>query len=70
LNALKNSLLYFEVAIAIRILVGLVFLTASLGKMRHWSIFQAVLPNYWLMPDVLVAPMAEPMTATESQIFS
>jgi Methylamine utilisation protein MauE len=57
-----------EVAIAIRTLVALVFLTASLGKMRHWVIFQGVIANYRLLPDALVAPIADLLPPIEALV--
>jgi hypothetical protein len=45
-------------AVVLRTLVALVFLTAAVGKMRHWLAFQGVLANYRLLPDALVVPMA------------
>ena len=47
-----------EVALAIRVLVSLVFLTAAYGKLRHWTAFQGVVANYRLLPQGLVAPVA------------
>ncbi len=47
-----------EVALAIRTLVSLIFLTAAYGKLRHWLAFQGVIANYRLLPEVLVAPVA------------
>jgi hypothetical protein len=47
-----------EVALAIRVLVSLVFLTAAYGKLRHWTVLQGVVANYRLLPQVLVAPVA------------
>jgi hypothetical protein len=47
-----------EVAVAIRTLVALTFLTAAYGKVRHWAVFQGVIANYRLLPEVLVAPVA------------
>lgn len=57
-----------EVAIAIRTLVALVFLTASLGKMRHWVVFQGVIANYRLLPDALVAPIADLLPPVEALV--
>ena len=57
-----------EVVIAIRTLVALVFLTASLGKMRHWVIFQGVIANYRLLPDALVAPIADLLPPVEALV--
>jgi uncharacterized membrane protein YphA (DoxX/SURF4 family) len=45
-------------ALAIRILVSLVFLTAAYGKLRHRMPFQGVVANYRLLPDAMVAPAA------------
>ena len=41
-----------------RTLIALVYLTAAIGKMRHWAVFQGVVANYRLLPDVLVTPFA------------
>jgi len=49
---------FSEVQIAVRTLIALVYLTAAIGKMRHWEVFQGVVANYRLLPDVLVAPFA------------
>ena len=57
-----------EVAIAIRTLVALVFLTASLGKMRHWVIFQGVIANYRLLPDASVGPVADLLPPVEALV--
>ena len=47
-----------EAALAVRSLVALIFLTAAYGKLRHWAVFQGVIANYRLLPEVLVAPVA------------
>lgn len=47
-----------EFSFAIRALVGLIFLTAAWGKLRHRLEFQGVVANYKLLPDILVAPFA------------
>jgi len=49
---------FSEVQIAVRTLIALVYLTAAMGKMRHWTVFHGVVANYRLLPDVLVAPFA------------
>jgi uncharacterized membrane protein YphA (DoxX/SURF4 family) len=49
---------YPEVQIALRTLIALVFLTAAMGKVRHWTVFHGVVANYRLLPEVLVAPFA------------
>ncbi len=53
-----RTLACWEMSVALRTLVALVFLTAAIGKMRHWLTFQGVLANYRLLPDALVAPIA------------
>ena len=47
-----------EAGLAIRVLASLLFLTAAYGKLRHWTVFQGVIANYRLLPEVLVAPVA------------
>lgn len=49
---------FSEVQIAVRTLIALVYLAAAIGKMRHWAVFQGVVANYRLLPEVLVAPFA------------
>ena len=49
---------FTEVQIAVRTLIALTYLFAAIGKMRHWAVFQGVVANYRLLPDVLVAPFA------------
>jgi methylamine utilization protein MauE len=44
-----------EIALAIRVLVALIFLTAAFGKLRHRLEFQGVVANYRLLPEA-VAP--------------
>jgi uncharacterized membrane protein YphA (DoxX/SURF4 family) len=57
-----------EVALAIRVLVALVFLTAAYGKFRHWSVLQGVVANYRLIPEVLVAPVAYLLPPVEALV--
>jgi uncharacterized membrane protein YphA (DoxX/SURF4 family) len=45
-----------DILISIRWLMALVFMTAAVGKMRHWSEFSGVLANYRLLPTLLVKP--------------
>ena len=58
-----------ELALALRVLVALVFLTAAFGKVRHRLVFQGVVANYRLLPELavpwfaLVLPPAEIATA-------
>jgi hypothetical protein len=53
-----TSSAFAEVQIAVRTLVALVYLSAAVGKLRHWAAFQGVVANYRLLPDMLVAPVA------------
>lgn len=55
-----------EVVVTVRTLVALVFLTASLGKVRHWLIFQGVLANYRLLPGALIRPIADLLPPLEA----
>jgi hypothetical protein len=57
-----------EFSIAIRALVGLVFLTAAWGKLRHRLEFQGVVANYRLLPDALVVPFATVLPPVEALI--
>jgi uncharacterized membrane protein YphA (DoxX/SURF4 family) len=52
-------------ALAIRTLISLVFLTAALGKFRHWVAFRGVVANYRVLPETLVAPFAYLIPAAE-----
>jgi hypothetical protein len=61
-----TSLIGAELAVAIRILVALIFLAAALGKMRHWLAFQGVLANYRLLPENLIAPLSYLLPPTEA----
>ena len=63
--AMSMSPAMAEVALAIRVLVALVFLTAAYGKLRHWAVFQGVIANYRLLPEVLVAPIAYALPPAE-----
>ena len=57
-----------EFSIAIRALVGLVFLTAAWGKLRHRLEFQGVVSNYRLLPDFLVIPFALALPPVEAAV--
>ena len=57
-----------ELSIAIRALVGLIFLTAAWGKLRHRLEFQGVVANYKLLPDALVAPFAIALPPIEALV--
>ncbi len=52
------ALSYPQVQVAIRTLIALMFLSAALGKARHFVAFQGVLGNYRLLPQLLVVPAA------------
>jgi hypothetical protein len=43
---------------AASVTVGLVFLFAAIGKLRHRDLLPGVIANYRLLPDVLVKPVA------------
>jgi hypothetical protein len=53
-----TSAALMEVTVAIRTLVALVFLSAAVGKFRHWAVLQGVVANYRLLPNSFVAPFA------------
>lgn len=57
-----------EIALAIRVLVALVFLTAALGKARHRLAFQGVVANYRLMPEIAVPAFALLLPLVEAVI--
>ena len=48
----------FAVGLAGRVCVGLVFLTAALGKLRHGPVFEGVLANYRILPRKLTPTAA------------
>jgi len=48
----------WEMFVAVRTLVALVFLSAAVGKLRHRLALQGVIANYRLVPDALVKPIA------------
>jgi hypothetical protein len=57
-----------DAVIAIRTLIALVFLSAAIGKMRSWPIFQGVVANYRLLPQVLVGPVTYALPPAEAAI--
>jgi hypothetical protein len=57
-----------EIALAIRVLVALVFLTAALGKLRHRLEFQGVVANYRLLPDMAVPAFALVLPPVEAAV--
>ena len=57
-----------EILLALRVLVGLVFVTAAWGKAANRLAFQGVVANYRLLPDALVAPFALALPAIEAAV--
>jgi len=57
-----------ESLIAIRWFMALVFMTAAVGKMRHWREFSGVLANYRLLPTTLVTPLAYALPPVEGAL--
>ncbi len=62
------ALAHPDVAIAIRTLIALVFLSAAAAKMRNWPIFRGVVANYRLLPQVLVGPVTYALPPAEAAI--
>jgi Methylamine utilisation protein MauE len=63
-----TNLAYPQIHVAIRTLIALVFLSAAVGKLRHFVVFQGVLGNYRLLPQVWVAPAAHILPPLEAAI--
>ena len=63
-----TNLAYPQIQIAIRTLISLVFLSAAIGKLRHYVAFQGVLGNYRLLPQSWVAPVAHVLPPIEAAI--
>lgn len=62
-------LLAFDVLVlSVDMLIGLVFLTAAVGKMRAWQQFLGVVANYRLLPDALIAPVAYGLPPVEAAL--
>ena len=57
-----------EIALAIRVLMALVFLTAALGKIRRRLAFQGVVANYRLMPESAVPVFALLLPLVEAAV--
>ena len=57
-----------EIALAIRVLVALIFLTAALGKSRHRLAFQGVVTNYRLLPEIAVPGFALLLPLVEATV--
>ena len=53
---------------AIAMLMGLVFVSAAVGKMRSWPHFQGVVANYRLLPEWLVVPVAYGLPPVEAAV--
>jgi uncharacterized membrane protein YphA (DoxX/SURF4 family) len=62
------ALAHPDAVIAIRTLIALVFVSAAIGKMRNWPIFQGVVANYRLLPQVLVRPVTYFLPPAEAAI--
>ncbi|HVW70526.1 MAG TPA: MauE/DoxX family redox-associated membrane protein [Steroidobacteraceae bacterium] len=54
-----------EIALAIRVLVALIFLTAALGKLRHRAVLRGVVANYRLLPELAVPAFAFALSPVE-----
>lgn len=59
-----------ELALAIRVLLALVFFTAGFGKIRHHAAFHGVVTNYRLMPESAVPAFAGLLPVVELVIAS
>lgn len=57
-----------EIALAIRIFVALIFLTAAYGKLRHRLVFQGVVANYRLLPERAASVFALTLPPVEAAV--
>lgn len=57
-----------DVAIAVRTAIGLMFLLAAVGKLRHRAVFPGIIANYRVLPAALVLPFARLLPVAESVI--
>ena len=57
-----------EIALAIRVLVALIFLTAAVGKFRHRLVFQGVVANYRLLPESTIPAFALLLPPVEAAV--
>jgi len=57
-----------EIALGIRVLIALVFLSAALGKIRHRLAFEGVVANYRLLPEIAVPAFALLLPLVEAAI--
>ncbi len=62
------AVFHADAIIAIRSAVGLVFLSAATGKLRHLSILPGVVANYRLLPPALVLPVAYLLPVVEGLV--
>lgn len=56
------------VVLAARALTALIFLSAAVGKMRHWNVFEGVVANYRLLPGPLNSAVAYALPPAEAVI--
>jgi hypothetical protein len=59
---------HLDVVIAIRTVIALVFLSAAIGKVRHWLAFRGVIANYRLLPDAWILPVSYFLPAAELMV--
>lgn len=57
-----------EIALSIRVLTALVFLSAALGKVRHRLEFHGVVENYRLLPTIVVPVFAWLLPPVEAAV--
>jgi hypothetical protein len=57
-----------EIALAIRVLVALLFLTAAIGKFRHRQVFRGVVANYRVLPEGAVPAFALLLPPVEAAV--
>jgi hypothetical protein len=57
-----------EIALAIRVLLALVFLSAAIGKISHRLAFQGVVANYRLLPEIVVPTFALLLPLVEAAV--
>ena len=67
---MTSFLAHADVLLAIRALLALIFLSASVAKMRHWAAFEGVVANYRLLPRVLVPAVTYALPPVEAAIGS
>lgn len=57
-----------DVAIALRVVLALVFLLAAAGKIRHRPELEGVIANYRVLPRALAAPLSRVLAPIEALI--